>query len=45
MMKIVLAEPLGISAEYLEELADGLRAKGHEFVAYDSVEKIGRAHV
>ncbi len=38
-MKVVMAEPLGISAEYLEELADRLRAKGHEFVAYDSVEK------
>ena len=38
-MKVVLAEPLGISAEYLEKLADGLRKEGHEFIAYDSVEK------
>ncbi len=38
-MKVVLAEPLGISAEYLDELAEGLRKKGHEFIAYDSVEK------
>lgn len=36
-MKIVLLEPLGISAEKLEELAAPLKAAGHSFTAYDSV--------
>ncbi len=35
-MKVVLMEPLGISAETLDALADTLRAGGHEFEAYDS---------
>ncbi len=34
-MKIVLLEPLGISAEKLEALAAPFRAAGHEFTAYD----------
>lgn len=37
-MKIVLLEPLGISEQRLNELAAPLTAKGHEFVAYDTVE-------
>ena len=37
-MKIVLMEPLGISAEKLAELSSGLTAAGHEFTAYDTVE-------
>lgn len=36
-MKIVLLEPLGISAEKLAELAAPLKAEGHSFTAYDSV--------
>lgn len=35
-MKIVLAEPLGISPEQLEQYAGELRALGHQFTAYDS---------
>lgn len=38
-MKVVLAEPLGISAAYLETLAGKLRERGCEFTAYDTVEK------
>ncbi|WP_160680036.1 2-hydroxyacid dehydrogenase [Clostridium sp. C8-1-8] len=38
-MKIVLLEPLGISKDTLANLASDLIAKGHEFVAYDTVEK------
>ncbi len=37
-MKIVLLEPLGISAGRLEELAGGLVRQGHEFISYDTVE-------
>ena len=33
-MKIVLAEPLGISSELLEKYADEIRVLGHEFTAY-----------
>lgn len=35
-MKIVLMEPLGISAETLSTLADTLTSQGHQFTAYDS---------
>ncbi len=35
-MKIVLLEPLGISAETLEQLAAPLKEAGHSFAAYDS---------
>lgn len=35
-MKIVLAEPLGVSKERIAELAKPLVARGHEFVAYDA---------
>ena len=31
-MKIVVLEPLGVSEAYVEKLAEGLRAAGHEFV-------------
>ncbi len=37
-MKIVLLEPLGISAQRLEALSAGLIRQGNEFVAYDTVE-------
>ncbi len=36
-MKIVVLEPLGISAESLAKLASGLEAQGNVVVAYDSV--------
>jgi D-3-phosphoglycerate dehydrogenase len=39
IMKIVLLEPLGISKDTLANLTSDLIAKGHEFVAYDTVEK------
>lgn len=35
-MKIVLAEPLGVSKERIAELAKPLTTRGHEFVAYDA---------
>ena len=35
-MKIVLAEPLGISPDLLEEYAGKIRALGHDFTAYPS---------
>lgn len=35
-MRIVLAEPLGISPERLEQYAGELRTLGHQFTAYDS---------
>lgn len=35
-MKIVLLEPLGISQESLDKLAEKLTKQGHEFTAYDS---------
>ncbi|QAA35147.1 2-hydroxyacid dehydrogenase [Clostridium manihotivorum] len=38
-MKIVLLEPLGISKDTLTKLASDLIDKGHEFIAYDTVEK------
>lgn len=38
-MKIVLLEPLAISKKVLKELASNLLDKGHEFIAYDQVEK------
>lgn len=34
-MKIALLEPLGVTSEYIEELAEPIRAKGHEFIYYD----------
>lgn len=34
-MKISLLEPLGVPAETIEDLAAGLKEKGHEFVYYD----------
>ena len=33
-MKIVVLEPLGVKAEYIEQLAQGLKAAGHEFTYY-----------
>ena len=36
-MNIVLMEPLGISADMLQSLAEQLTAQGHQFTAYDSV--------
>ena len=38
-MKIVLLEPLAISKEILNSLASKLKDMGHEFIAYDTVEK------
>lgn len=35
-MKIVLMEPLGVSLALVEQIADKLRAEGHDFTAYDS---------
>lgn len=35
-MKIVLAEPLGIRLELLEQYAGELRALGHDFTSYDN---------
>lgn len=35
-MKIVIIEPLGITAEKLEEAAKPVKAKGHEIIAYDT---------
>lgn len=35
-MKIVLAEPLGVSEEQIEALAKPLVAEGHEFISYDA---------
>ena len=35
-MKISLLEPLGVPAETIEDLAAGLKEKGHEFVYYDT---------
>ena len=35
-MKIVLMEPLGVAPEMVDQLAEKLRAEGHEFTAYDS---------
>ncbi|MCD8037722.1 MAG: 2-hydroxyacid dehydrogenase [Lachnospiraceae bacterium] len=35
-MKIALLEPRGISLEKIEELSADLKAKGHEFVYYDT---------
>ena len=37
-MKITMLEPLGVSAERIEELAAGFLAAGHSFKAYDTVE-------
>jgi len=36
-MKIVMLEPLAINNATLEQLSEGLKKKGHEFIAYDSV--------
>lgn len=38
-MKIVLLEPLAVNDEELERLAQSLRDMGHEFTAFDTVEK------
>lgn len=38
-MKIVLLEPLAINNEELQKLTMNLKKMGHEFVAYDTVEK------
>lgn len=38
-MKIVLLEPLGISADKLKALGDSMTAQGHEFVSYDTLAK------
>lgn len=35
-MKIVLAEPLGISPKLLEQYAGDIRALGHEFISYSA---------
>lgn len=34
-MKISLLEPLRVSKEYIEELAEGIKALGHDFVYYE----------
>ncbi len=36
-MKIVSIEPLGVAPEYVEQLAEPLRAKGHAFVSYEDL--------
>lgn len=33
-MRISLLEPIGVSKEVLDELAEGLKERGHEFVSY-----------
>lgn len=38
-MKIVMLEPLGVSKDVIERLSDGFKKQGHEFVAYDTIEK------
>ncbi len=38
-MKIVLLEPLGVSAEIIDQLSRQLTDANHEFIAYDSVTK------
>ena len=38
-MKITMLEPLGVGTDVIEKLSSGLVAAGHEFKAYDSVEK------
>lgn len=38
-MQVVLLEPLAINNEELQKFADNLQKMGHEFVAYDTVEK------
>lgn len=48
-MKIALLEPLGISAEMIDQLAAPLRAQGHTFIYYsdkttDSAELMRRSH-
>ena len=35
-MKIVLMEPLGVSSEIIEKLADALVSAGHTFASYDT---------
>lgn len=35
-MKIALLEPIGISAEKIEELSAYIKIKGHEFTYYDT---------
>lgn len=35
-MKIVLMEPLGVSSKIIEDHAENLKTKGHEFIAYDT---------
>lgn len=35
-MRISLLEPIGVSKEVLDELAEGLKERGHEFVSYDT---------
>ena len=35
-MKIVLMEPLGVSSEIIEKLADGLVSAGHTFASFDT---------
>jgi len=36
-MKIAMLEPLSVSNDIIEKLSQGLKDKGHEFVAYDTV--------
>lgn len=38
-MKIVMLEPLGVSAEIISSLTQKLKDANHEFIAYDSVTK------
>ena len=35
-MKIVVLEPLGVSGAYVDKLAEGLRAAGHELIYWDT---------
>ncbi len=35
-MKISLLEPIGVTKETIDELAEGFKEKGHEFVYYDT---------
>ncbi len=38
-MKIAMLEPLGVSAEILDQLSERLKKENHEFIAYDNVTK------
>ncbi len=38
-MRIAMLEPLGVSAEILDQLSERLKKENHEFIAYDNVTK------